>query len=87
MRKMRAITSPELASVTADPRAFIVAARHSLANGDPTEAAFAAGVAAGMARVIAEVVPTERNAAEEKTRREVDSDADEIRAECERTVR
>lgn len=79
--------SPEIVDVTADPHAYLIAARHSLVCGCPTEAAWAAGVAVGMVRVMAEVVPIERNAAEEKTRRIIDEEADRIRAECERMTR
>jgi len=73
--------SPELANVTADPLTYLHAARCSLEKGDMTEAAFAAGVAAGMARVMAEVVPVERNAAESRLRREVSVEAGRIRHE------
>ena len=79
--------SPELANVTADPLAYLHAARCSLEKGDPTEAAWAAGVAAGMARVMAEVVPVERRADEAKLRQDVSMEAGRIRIGSGRMVR
>lgn len=75
-----------MTNVTADPLAYLRAARCSLEKGDPTEAAWAAGVAAGMARVMAEVVPVERRADEAKLRQDVSMEAGRIRCECARRV-